>query len=99
MALDEAERSRVKENHKNEIVRHCRIGRVERKTKLPLMPFSPAFDFVPSNPLLNGDLQVGMFMPKCGCRVGSACGNVACPHRPVATCGEVPHLNDKWPVL
>lgn len=75
------------ENRWNEFFRNCRIGRVISKTargglldilkhvRPPSVPGYPNYDsgWVPGS------------MPNCGCRVGSSCGNVACPHRLVAT--------------
>ena len=26
------------------------------------------------------------YLPKCGCPLGSACGNAACPHRAIVAC-------------
>ena len=83
--LDEAERDRRMVNHLNEILRHCRIGRVDEKVR-PILPFTPGLDYLPTRQDLTGMLKPVMFMTKCGCRVGSACGNVACPHGSVATC-------------
>lgn len=83
--LDEAERDRCMVNHLNEILRHCRIGRVDEKVR-PILPFTPGLGCLPKSPDLTGIMKPVMFMPKCGCRVGSACGNVACPHGSIATC-------------
>lgn len=44
--LDEAERDRRFVNHLNEILRHCRIGRVTTKARLVTMPFKPGQPFV-----------------------------------------------------
>lgn len=78
--LDEAERDRRFVNHLNEILRHCRIGRVTEKAKTWPLPFNWFPDTMKQGP---------MFMGKCGCRVGSACGNAACPHGMVVTCGDI----------
>lgn len=42
--LDEAERDRRMADTRNEVICHCRIGKVEVK---PILPFTPAFDFKP----------------------------------------------------
>lgn len=86
--LDEDERDRRMVNHINEILRHCRIGHVTEKVR-PILPFTPALDYLPKGQDLTGMLKPVMSMPKCGCRVGSACGNVACPHGAVVTCGDL----------
>ena len=39
--LDEAERDRRFVNHLNEILRHCRIGRVRQKTRPLFIPGQP----------------------------------------------------------
>lgn len=44
--LDEAERDRRLVNHLNEILRHCRIGRVRTKAKPVTMPFRPGQPFI-----------------------------------------------------
>lgn len=92
--LDEAERDRRYVNHLNEILRHCRIGRVKPKAPafkrgepfrgLPVEePFKRYWKPDPMNPA-----PTPMFMDRCGCRVGSACGNAACPHRMMVTSGR-----------
>lgn len=43
--LDEAERERRMVNHLNEILRHCRIGKVRVKTRQVAMPFKPGQPF------------------------------------------------------
>jgi len=75
---------RETENVVNRLHRHCRIGRITKKmmihggemVKLP-KGWTP-------DPLRQAISP--MFMDKCGCRVGSACGNSACPHGVIATC-------------
>lgn len=32
-------------------------------------------------------------MPICGCKIGSACGNVTCPHLPGTTCWTIGESN------
>lgn len=44
--LDEAERDRRFVNHLNEILRHCRIGRVKVKARPVRMTFKPGQPFV-----------------------------------------------------
>lgn len=45
--LDDAERDRRMADTRNEVICHCRIGKVEVK---PILPFTPAFDFKPVKP-------------------------------------------------
>lgn len=45
--LDEDERDRRMADTRNEIICHCRIGKVEVK---PVLLFTPAFDFKPEKP-------------------------------------------------
>jgi len=83
------ETDRRLENVVNRIQRHCRIGKVARKPA----PIVPAISELlgglrvkqPYPPLMNFP-RSPEYMPQCGCKVGTACGNVACPHRLVATC-------------
>lgn len=86
--LDETERDRRFVNHLNEILRHCRIGKVRTKIVsghgYVLAPMPKRWFPDPERPA-----PTPMFMDKCGCRVGSACGNAACPHRMVVTCGDI----------
>ena len=80
-------------NLSNEQTRHCRIGRVTLKART-LKPLAPAPLRSGVDPSLwkmwpfNDDARAPtpQYMAKCGCKVGTACGNVACPHRLVATC-------------
>lgn len=53
VVLDEAERDRRMVNHLNEILRHCRIGRVSPNAKPVTMPFRPGQPFIgwPSSPI------------------------------------------------
>lgn len=87
-------------NISNEQKRHCRIGKVTQKAKpyrfspaLP-KPIQPAglkmwpHDGTPL-PMPQwpyADVPPPQYMAKCGCKVGSVCNNVACPHRLVVTC-------------
>ncbi len=85
IVVDERERARQFENGINKAVRHCKIGKVTRKTH-PVPDqikdmFRGAFW-----PHTGAPLPTQTYMPKCGCKVGAACGNVACPHRLIATC-------------
>lgn len=94
--LDEAERDRRFVNHLNEILRHCRIGKVRAKTRPVFTPGQP-FKGLPVDerfkrywePVMPSEIPTPLFMDKCGCRVGSACGNAACPHGMVVTCGDI----------
>lgn len=56
------------------------------RTMWPNLP--SVADFVPDTTI---DPQA-MVMDKCGCRVGTACGNAACPHMPRVTCHVDPKL-------
>lgn len=95
--LDEAERDRRFVNHLNEILRHCRIGRVRAKAP-PVFKRGEPFRGLPldepfkrywkPDPIMPSEIPTPMFMDKCGCRVGSACGNAACPHRMMVTFGR-----------
>jgi hypothetical protein len=50
VVLDEAERDRRMVNHLNEILRHCRIGRVRVKSRTPFVPELPVFVW-PASPI------------------------------------------------
>lgn len=73
---------RLSEDRLNEVVRHCRIGKITMKNRMPI-----TIVHKPLKPIWIGEDTdwKQTFMGKCGCRVGSACGNVACPHRLVVT--------------
>jgi hypothetical protein len=76
-------------NMSNEQYRHCRIGKVIPKTSLfPLSPpMVPKLTLPKMWPFYDhAGAPSPQYMAKCGCKVGTACGNVACPHRLVATC-------------
>lgn len=45
VVLDEAERDRRMVNHLNEILRHCRVGRVVAKPRDPIMPLKQICDW------------------------------------------------------
>jgi hypothetical protein len=83
--VGEDHRARQTENRLNAVMRHCKIGKVTLKTtaKIPVrlvpQPLKPIWPFSDTE-------WKQTYMDKCGCRVGSACGNVACPHRLIATC-------------
>lgn len=50
VVLDEAERDRRMVNHLNEILRHCRVGRVRPKRKpTPFMPGRPFDGWKPAD--------------------------------------------------
>ncbi len=77
--------SRVLANLVNQEKRRCRIGKVTLKKKdlewrELVQPLKPIWPFNSET----GWRQT--YMDTCGCKVGSACGNVACPHRLEATC-------------
>lgn len=72
------------ENVVNRIQRHCKIGKVTPAIYRP----STVPNVLPTSwPFMDGPVTPSpQYMNKCGCKVGSACNNVACPHRLVATC-------------
>lgn len=87
--FDPDARDRALTNHLNEILRHCRIGRVEEKVGQPVRgipPINIMRTLLPTWPFDTANAPTPTFMDKCGCRVGSACGNAACPHMPIVTC-------------
>lgn len=90
VVVDEAERDRRLVNHINEILRHCRIGRVEPKVRPAISPLIPGImsprPILPSWPFDSQNPPTPMFMDKCGCKVGSLCMNAACPHAVQVTC-------------
>jgi hypothetical protein len=80
---DNAWLSRALEDVVNRSQRHCRIGKVKFKDKFPLRVVSKR----PTAIWIGQDTDWEQtYMDKCGCKVGSACGNVACPHRLTVTC-------------
>ncbi|MFC3072367.1 hypothetical protein [Shinella pollutisoli] len=88
--LDDAERDRRLVNHINEILRHCRIGRVEPKARPAVSPriadIMLPYPVMPAWPFDSPSPPTPMFMDKCGCKVGSVCMNAACPHAVQVTC-------------
>lgn len=70
-------------NEINAFARRCRIGKVTWKHFIPaFMP--PRYPGpLPTMPVL---VDAGKYMPKCGCKIGSACNNAACPHAAYVTC-------------
>lgn len=83
------EQERRLENVVNRIQRHCRIGKVTAKPVYAQMPkLSDMLGGLRVRqtypPLMNSPGQIE-YMQGCGCKVGQSCGNVACPHRLVAT--------------
>lgn len=85
--MDQQETDKRFMNLINQAWRHCKIGKVTPKVVNP--PWSgwnkgaaPAHQRFFDQFM---DLNKPTYMPKCGCRVGSACGNAACPHMPIAT--------------
>lgn len=85
--VDEHERARMFENRINAVFRHCKVRVKFDKQKAAQHPFK--FGPRPSRPSWPHDgtpLPQPQYMGKCGCKVGSVCNNVACPHRFVATC-------------
>lgn len=91
VVIDEQERDERFENMLNRQFRRCRIVNVKRKARPVnvggINDFLRGFKqpIIPAYPLKNTE-WTQTYMDKCGCKVGLACGNVACPHRPVATC-------------
>lgn len=85
VTIDESERQRMVINEVNKAVRRCKIGKVTRKTHPVPAQIKDMFRGV-FWPHTDTPLPTQTYMPKCGCKVGSACGNVACPHRLIATC-------------
>lgn len=100
VVIDEREREQRFENRLNALYRRCRIGRVSRKMQTlggmvprpfppkPVKPISWPHEGTPL-PMPQypyADVPPSQYMSKCGCKVGSACNNVACPYRLVATC-------------
>ncbi|MGV1787356.1 MULTISPECIES: hypothetical protein [Agrobacterium] len=85
VVIDESERQRMMVNEINKAVRRCKIGKVTRKTHPVPAQIKDMFRgaFWPQTGTI---FPTQTYMPKCGCKVGSACGNVACPHRLTATC-------------
>ena len=72
------------QNLLNAVHRHCVIGKVRAKFR-PTKPQTFILKHPGQWPF--GDTEWKQtYMDKCGCKVGTACGNVACPHRLVATC-------------
>lgn len=75
-------------NVANELKRHCKIGKVKRKARNAFGGLLP--DIMKTQPILptwphdGSSLPKPMYMGKCGCKVGTVCGNVASPHRLVA---------------
>jgi hypothetical protein len=84
-------RDRRLENRLNAVVRRCRIGMITWKKPVSIPSvFTP---WAPNHPDLSKQFQwpipgafQNQFMSKCGCRIGTACNNAACPHAPVVTC-------------
>lgn len=48
-----------------------------------VFPDRPVF---PTKPAVFDDSELVQYMDKCGCRVGTVCLNVACPHLVKVTC-------------
>jgi hypothetical protein len=86
VVITEAERARMMSNEINKSFRHCKIGkvvekRIYRPVNVPgLSPYGKPFSW----PDIHAPFSAKM--DKCGCKVGSVCNNVACPHRLIATC-------------
>lgn len=79
-----AEQQRQMINEINKAVRRCKIGRVRPKARPVPDQIKDMFRAVMFPSM--GTPFPAQSMPKCGCKVGAACGNVACPHRLIATC-------------
>lgn len=80
------ETDRRLENVINRLQRHCKIGKISPKPPKSIHQVPDAFDIlkIMSQPIGQPTIYRG-YMDKCGCKVGSSCGNAACPHRLVAT--------------
>lgn len=61
-----------------------RVERLERFVVYPLYVV-PSVPPMPWPDIPPGRVQPMPTLPLCGCRVGSICGNVACPHRQTVT--------------
>ena len=77
--------------------RHCRIGKVTFKVRyfrdklahpVRVWPTHP-FEFAPF-PEIPGVFSLPPMHEACRGCIGKACGNAACPSRPVVTCGPSP---------
>jgi len=90
VVYDQHENTKKIMNAVNSFARHCKIGKVRPKTAgqrlvrsaiqaRDMVPFWAGINLAPS-------INEGGYMPKCGCKIGNACGNVACPHSPRVTC-------------
>lgn len=78
VVMDQHEADKRTENRFNVLLRRCKIGNVTLKRKVRAANHGwYGFPLNDSFPLI--------YMPKCGCRIGSTCGNAACPHMPIAT--------------
>jgi hypothetical protein len=73
------------ENLRNEVKRHCKIGKVTRKFAKyrysDLLKFAPANERIGSWPKLTNDWLLPLpGERKCSCKPGDTCGNAACPY-------------------
>ncbi len=84
VVITESERERRFTNEINKAARRCVIGKVKRKLPPVTDEMRNAFRGA-LWPHLDTPLPM-QAMPKCGCKPGTLCMNVACPHRLIATC-------------
>jgi hypothetical protein len=90
IVVTDRERDERFENMLNQRFRRCRIVNVKRKTP-PVNMVGGLNDLlrkqlvIPAYPFKNTE-WAQTYMDKCGCAVGSNCGNAACPHRSGAIC-------------
>ncbi len=73
----------------NRMFRRCQIANVKMKPARPIPRYWPPLSPHPiyPSPLHDWFAQPeGQYMPKCGCKVGTVCMNVACPNRLIVTC-------------
>ena len=84
--VDHESWSRELENRLNAVLRRGKIRNVREK-RAPAPVLNPFRDIMSPQPVIPGTFTLPtMTAPKCGCKPGTVCGNVACPHLPVVTC-------------
>ncbi|MGR9130787.1 hypothetical protein [Rhizobium leguminosarum] len=89
--VDEDYRARQFENRLNVVIRHCKIGKVTpaiyRPTTAPVAPkVNDIWKEWPFND--RSGVPSPQYLGECGCKVGTACGNAACPHALIAMCAS-----------
>lgn len=83
VVYDQHENTKQIMNAINVFARRCRIGKVTRKHFIADF-ISPRYPGpLPTMPI---SVDADKYMPKCGCKIGSACANAACPHAAYVTC-------------